>query len=300
MSITHNHTPRNYSKAFAIGITLNIIFVIIELGYGLAYDSMALISDASHNFSDVLGLMLAWGAAYLMTKKPTLNRSYGFRRVTIMASLVSSVLLFIGMGAILWESIARIGIPQPVSGVSILVVSGIGFVINGITAFMFYSGKDSDLNIKGAYLHMLGDAGVSLGVVVAGITIIFTGWFWLDPVISIIIAIIIIISTWDLMQDSLNLIIDTVPSDVDPAGVRNFLRNLPEVKDLHDLHIWAMSTTENALTVHLVTYGLSDNDRFLMYVSDELSKRFGIHHSTIQIEKEFSEEACRQKHPDTV
>lgn len=300
MSISHNHTPRNYSKAFAIGITLNIIFVIIELGYGLAYDSMALISDASHNFSDVLGLILAWGAAYLMTKKPTLNRSYGFRRVTIMASLVSSVLLFIGMGAILWEAIARIGTPQPVSGVSILVVSGIGFVINGITAFMFYSGKDRDLNIKGAYLHMLGDAGVSLGVVVAGITIIFTGWFWLDPVISIIIAIIIIISTWDLMQDSLNLIIDTVPSEVDPAGVKNFLRNLPEVKDLHDLHIWAMSTTENALTVHLVTYKLSDNDRFLMYVSDELSERFGIHHSTIQIEKELSEEVCRQKHPDTV
>lgn len=300
MSGHHHHKTGNYSKAFAIGITLNILFVILELGYGLIADSMALISDASHNFSDVLGLLLAWGATILMTKKPTLQRSYGFRRVTIMASLVSSVLLFIGMGAILWESISRIGVPQPVSGTSILIVSGIGFFINGITAFMFYSGKDRDLNIKGAYLHMLADAGVSLGVVVAGAIIIYTGWFWLDPVISIVIAIIIIIGTWDLMQESLNLIIDTVPKSIDPVSVNNYLSNLPEVKDIHDLHIWAMSTTENALTVHLVINEITDTDAFLINVSDQLSEKYGIDHSTIQIERSYSEELCRQKHPDTL
>lgn len=300
MSGNHNHIPKNYTKAFVVGIVLNILFVVIELGYGFLYDSMALISDASHNFSDVLGLLLAWGAAMLMTKKPTLQRSYGFRRVTIMASLVSSVLLFIGMGAIIWEAIARIGVPKPVSGYTILIVSGIGFIINSITALMFYSGKDRDLNIKGAYLHMLGDAGVSLGVVLAGTIIIFTGWFWLDPVISILIAIIIIISSWELMQDSLNLIIDTVPKNVNPVSVRNYLQNLDFVEDVHDLHIWAMSTTENALTVHLVITEQIDNDSFLMRVSDYLNENFGIHHSTIQIENSFTEELCRQKHPDTV
>ena len=183
MSHNHNHFNNNYTKAFVVGVALNIIFVAIELGFGLFKDSMALISDASHNFSDVLGLLLAWGASALMTSKPTLNRSYGFRRVTIMASLISSVLLFAGMGVIIWESAQRIGNPSSVNGPTIMAVSAIGFVINGITALMFYSGKDRDLNIKGAYLHMMGDAGVSLGVVVTGAVITFTKWDWLPSLV---------------------------------------------------------------------------------------------------------------------
>lgn len=300
MEKNHNHHIKNYNKAFAAGISLNVIFIIVELGYGIVYDSMALISDASHNLSDVAGLLLAWGAAALMMKKPTLKRSYGFRRVTIMASLISSVLLFTGMGAILWESFSRLGEPHTVSGKSILIISGIGFIINGITAFMFYSGKDRDLNIKGAYLHMMADAGVSLGVVAAGLIIMLTGWFWLDPLISIAIAIIIIIGTWDLLQESLNLIIDRVPREIDAMGVRNYLISLPEVKNLHDLHIWAMSTTENALTVHLVVNDEADHDLFLLNVSEELDRRFRIDHSTIQIERTSAEEFCRQRHPDAV
>jgi len=300
MSHSHNHYNNNYTKAFVIGVILNIAFVAIELGFGFIKDSMALISDASHNFSDVLGLLLAWGATALMSSKPTLNRSYGFRRVTIMASLISSVLLFAGMGAIIWESVARIGNPSNVNGYTIMGVSAIGFVINGITALMFYSGKDRDLNIKGAYLHMIGDAGVSLGVVVTGAIIIFTDWNWLDPVISILIALIIVFASWELLQDSLNLIIDMVPKNVNPVEVKNYLINLPDVEEVHDLHIWAMSTTENALTVHLVMPKKTNNDSFLKRVSNELLVKFGIHHSTVQIEQNAFDEFCRQKHPDAL
>jgi cobalt-zinc-cadmium efflux system protein len=289
----HKHTL-NYNRAFAIGVTLNVIFVLVEVFYGLVADSLALLTDAGHNLSDVLGLLLAWGAAALATKRPSTRRTYGYSRATILASLASGLLLLAAVGAIAWEAMGRFVDPVVPTGSTIMIVAGIGVVINTVTALMFFSGKDHDLNIRGAYLHMAADAAVSLGVLVSGAVIWKYGLAWVDPFISLVIAGVIFLSTWDLMRDSANLAVDAVPRNVDPDKVREFLRSRPGVTDIHDLHIWAMSTTDTALTAHIVMPEFPQEDSFLHSITEQLHDDFGIEHATIQIERGDSDTQCHQ------
>jgi cobalt-zinc-cadmium efflux system protein len=288
----HHHEINNYNRSFAIGIALNVIFVIIEVSYGLLADSLALIADAGHNLSDVMSLMLAWGANYLATKHPTHKRTYGLRKVTIMASLLSAVLLLVAMGGIAWESVERLSSPQPVDGVIIIIVAAIGVVINTLTALLFVKGQKHDLNIRAAYLHMAADAAISLGVVIAGIAIMLTGWIWLDPAISLFIVVAILVGTWQLLRDSIDLSIDAVPQNIDVCEVKEYLLNFTNVTDLHDLHIWALSTTENALTVHLVTSDSLIYNHFIQEIQEHLHHHFNIAHVTIQIENEADDYHC--------
>ncbi len=286
MSHDHNHQASDYNRAFAIGVTLNVIFVAIEAGYGVAAGSLALIADAGHNLSDVLGLSLAWGANFLAAKAATETRTYGFRKVTIMASLASAILLLVALGGITWEAIGRFIEPKPVEGLTVIAVAAIGVVINTITALLFVSGRKHDLNIRGAFLHMAADAGVSLGVVAAGIIIMFTGQLLIDPLISLIIAAVILVSTWSLLRDSMNLAIDSVPQGIDIAGIKRHLTGLENVSQIHDLHVWPMSTTEVALSVHLIIADDSLSNNFLPKLQRQLHDRFSIEHSTIQIERQ--------------
>ncbi|WLQ17278.1 cation diffusion facilitator family transporter [Hahella aquimaris] len=289
----------SYNKAFAWGVALNLGFVVVEVIYGLIADSLALITDAGHNLSDVLGLLLAWGASYLATRTPTSRRTYGFRRGTILASLLSAILLLLALGAIAWEAAYRINQPVSVDGKTVIVVSLIGVAINTATALMFLSGQKHDLNIKGAFLHMAADAGVSFGVAAAGVAIMFTGWLWLDPVISLVIVAIILFGTWGLFRDSLNLAMDTVPSHINPDEVETFLRSYAGVTDIHDLHIWAMSTTEVALTVHLLIPNQTVDDAFLGELALQLNERFRIGHSTVQVERGDGA-SCHLSHPGSL
>ena len=285
MSHDHNHQISNYNRAFAIGVMLNVIFVAIEAGYGVAAGSLALIADAGHNLSDVLSLLLAWGAGLLATKPATEKRTYGFRKVTIMASLASAILLLVALGGITWEAIGRFFDPKPVEGMTVIAVAAIGVVINTITALLFVSGQKHDLNIRGAFLHMAADAGVSFGVVVAGIIIMVTGWLLIDPLISLLIVAVILVGTWSLLRDSMNLAIDSVPEGIDIAGIKRYLTGLENVSQIHDLHVWPMSTTEVALSVHLIIVDDSLNNDFLPKLQQQLYDRFSIEHSTIQVER---------------
>lgn len=294
MEHTHTNSPRlhNYNKAFAYGILLNVIYIVIEALYGILINSMALIADAGHNLSDVLGLLLAWGAAFLAKSYPTKERTYGMRKSTILSALFNSILLFIAVGAILIESIRKFISPAPVEGSIIMIVAGIGVIINGITAFLFMKGKDQDINIKGAYLHMAADAAISFGVVAAGFIILLTGWNWLDPVMSIIIVIVITIGTWGLLKESFHLSMDAVPKHIELEEVKEYLLSLPGVTEVHDLHIWGMSTTESALTAHIVKPAASLDDEFISNTCKVLHEKFGIGHTTIQIEKNNNFHPC--------
>jgi len=291
-SHSHSHDVTDYNRSFALGITLNVIFVVIEVIYGINADSMALIADAGHNLSDVLSLLLAWGANHLATKHPTSNRTYGFRRVTILASLTSAVLLILALGGITYETLERLFTPQSVDALTVITVAAIGVIINTATALLFIKGQKHDLNIRAAYLHMAADAGISFGVVLAGIAIFFTGWLWLDPVISLVIVMIILISTWSLLKESINLSIDAVPQGIDITGIQNYLNTLKNVTSIHDLHVWALSTTEVALTVHLVTIDKSVNNLLLEEIQRYLHDNFNVEHSTIQIESASDENSC--------
>ena len=286
MSHDHNHQIGNYNRAFAIGVMLNVIFVAIEASYGVAAGSLALIADAGHNLTDVLSLLLAWGAALLATKPATEKRTYGFRKVTIMASLASAILLLVALGGITWEAIGRFFDPKPVEGMTVIAVAAIGVVINTITALLFVSGQKHDLNIRGAFLHMAADAGVSFGVVVAGIIIMVTGWLLIDPLISLLIVAVILVGTWSLLRDSMNLAIDSVPKGIDIAGIKRYLTSLENVSQIHDLHVWPLSTTEVALSVHLIMIDDSLNNDFLPKLQEQLHDRFSIEHSTIQVERQ--------------
>jgi len=288
----HSNHHTNYNKAFLIGIILNVIYILVEVFYGLMINSMALLADAGHNFSDVLGLLLAWGAAYLAKTATTEKRTYGFRKSTILAALFNAILLMIAVGAITIEAIRKIISPEPVQGEIMMVVAGIGVVINSITAFLFMKGRKADLNIKGAFLHMAADAAVSLGVVIAGFIIYSTGWLWIDPAISLVIVLVITFGTWGLLKDSFHLSIDAVPTGIDLKAVGNYLKSINGVTEVHDLHIWAMSTTETALTAHLVIPDETKDDYFLKKICGELHSRFGIEHSTIQIEKSAQSANC--------
>ncbi|MBH1971746.1 cation transporter [Moraxellaceae bacterium AER2_44_116] len=279
----HHHAPTTYNRAFAIGIALNITFVLIEAYFGWQADSLSLLADAGHNLSDVLGLVLAWSAMFVGKLQGNDRHTYGWRRASILAALINALVLLVAMGAMAWEAIHRLQQPVPVVGSTMMWVAGIGVLINGITAWFFMRGGDSDINIRGAFLHMASDALVSLGVVVAGFAYIICGWSWLDPVMSLIIALVIIAGTWGLLRQSLHLSLDGVPEHIDLAKVREYFMSLADVRAVHDLHIWAMSSSEVALTVHLVMPEGHGHDAFLQEVTEELHDHFDIDHPTIQI-----------------
>jgi cobalt-zinc-cadmium efflux system protein len=286
----HSHAPDDFGRAFAIGASLNTVFVIAELVFGYAANSLALISDAVHNLSDVFSLLLAWGAAWLAGRRPTETHTYGYRRASILAALFNAGLLLVAVGGIAVEAVNRLREPAEVASWTVVWVAALGILVNGGTALLFMRGRHGDLNIRGAYLHMVADASVSLGVVVAALLIIATGWQWIDPAISLVIALVVLVSGWGLMRDSVNLALDAVPRGIELVEVREFLRTLDGVSEVHDLHIWAMSTNETALTAHLVRPGGHD-DAFLHYVCAELSHRFKIHHATLQVEVDGA--ACK-------
>ena len=290
----HGHAPDNFGRAFAIGIALNLGFVIVEAIYGGLAHSLALLADAGHNLSDVLGLVLAWGATVLVRRLPTVRRTYGLRRSSILASLINGLLLLVAICAIAWEAVRRLQHPEPVSSGIVMGVAAVGILVNGITAWLFMSGRKGDLNIRGAFLHMAADAAVSLGVVLAALAMRYTGWLWLDPAVSIAIVIVIAVSTWGLLRDSVNLAMDAVPQGIDPTEVEAFLAGLPGVIAVHDLHIWGMSTTEAALTVHLVKPDASIDDALLARINKELHNKFKIDHITVQFELGDEAHPCGQ------
>jgi cobalt-zinc-cadmium efflux system protein len=292
MGHDHDHESTSHGRAFALGIALNLAFVVVEVVYGLRARSLALVADAGHNLTDVLCLLLALGATVLARRRPTRRHTYGMRRSSVLAALANGVLLLIAVGAIAWEAIRRLSHPTPVGTTTIIWVAAIGIVINTATALLFMAGREGDLNIKGAFLHMAADAGVSAGVVVAGLAIAATGWMWLDPVISLVIVVVILVGTWGLLRDSVNLAMDAVPEGINPGAVQEYLAGLPGVVEVHDLHIWGMSTTEVALTVHLVKPGGNNEDAFLAHACRELHDRFDIEHATLQVERGGGSASC--------
>lgn len=292
----HHHRPDS-GAAFAIGAALNLAFVGFEAIAGLVTGSLALLADAGHNLSDVLGLLLAWGAAVLARRAPTARRTYGLRKSTILASLANAGLLLLAVGAIAWEAVRRFGEPQEIATGPVMAVAAVGVVINTATALMFMRGQKHDLNARGAFLHMAADAAVSAGVVVAALAIGLTGQTWIDPLVSLVIAAVIVVGTWELLRDSLDLVLDAAPRGVDPAAVRGWLEGLPGVTEVHDLHVWALSTTETALTAHLIRPDNAGADAFLDGACAGLHERFGIGHATLQIE---SGGACRLAPADVV
>ncbi|MEO6049432.1 MAG: cation diffusion facilitator family transporter [Candidatus Kapaibacterium sp.] len=281
----HSHGPASYNRAFAIGVGLNLAFVGVESFYGIMAHSVALVADAGHNLSDVLGLLLAWGASYLARRLPTERHTYGLRRSSILAALLNAVLLLVAVGGIAWESLRRLGDPATVSGETVMWVAALGIAVNGVTALLFAKGRKGDINIRGAFLHMAADAAVSLGVVIAGFAIKATGLTWIDPVVSLAIIVVITAGTWGLLRESFNLAMDAVPESIDRRKVEEYLTGIDGVIEVHDLHIWGMSTTEPALTVHLVKPDGNHPDEFIAGICDELHHRFGIEHTTIQIER---------------
>jgi cobalt-zinc-cadmium efflux system protein len=279
----HDHAPASFDRAFGIGIALNIAFVAIEAFYGWKINSLALLADAGHNLSDVIGLVLAWGGALAGRLRPDARHTYGWKRASILAAFINALLLLVAMGSLAWEAVHRLQSPQPVEGVTIMVVAAIGIVVNTATALLFMRGRKSDLNIRGAFMHMAADALVSAGVVVAGGLALWFGWTWLDPVVSLLIAAVIVIGTWNLFKQSLHLLFDGVPEGVDLHAVQALLESLPGVERVHDLHVWAMGTSQIAMTAHLVMPQGHADDAFLKHATDELHEHFEIEHVTIQV-----------------
>jgi cobalt-zinc-cadmium efflux system protein len=282
--VGHVHTPANFGWAFAIGITLNLIYVAAETIYGISAHSLALLADAGHNLSDVLGLVAAWAAALLSARRPSDRFTYGLGRTSVLAALGNAVALLIVTGGIAWEAVRRLMEPEPVAGLTVIVVAAIGVVLNGGTALLFMAGRKRDLNIRGAFLHMAADALVAFGVVIAGVLILETGWLWIDPVVSLVVSAVIVAGTWSLLHQAVQLSLDAVPPGISRANVETYLNDLPGVVEVHDLHIWALSTTENALTVHLVVADDVARDVLLPRVYNDMRRQFGIGHPTIQFE----------------
>ena len=278
-----------------IAVALNVVFVLIEGGFGFLSNSVALIADAGHNLSDVLGLVCAWGALLLGRRPPGAKFTYGLGRSSVLAALVNAVLLLLACGAIAWEAASRLGAPPPVAGRTVMAVAGIGIVLNGISAWMLHAGSHGDLNRRSAYIHMLSDAAISAGVVLSGLVIVFTGWSLLDPIVSLVIVAVILVSTWRLLRDSLTLSLDGVPASVNSSAVMSYLADQRGVTDVHDLHIWALSTTSVALTAHLVVPDRGAEDALLTSLTPDLKRRFRIQHATLQIERDRCEHGCEDE-----
>jgi cobalt-zinc-cadmium efflux system protein len=280
----HDHTPDHFGVAFAVATVLNLALVIGQVWYGLAANSLALLADAGHNFGDVLGLILAWGAIVIANWRPSNRFTFRMHAASILSAFANGVILLVATGAIAWEAIRRFSEPQPVASTTMMVVAALAVVVNGVSAWLLSRGDKSDINVRGAFLHMLADAGVSVAVIAAAGGIMLTGWQWLDPVASLLIAAVILWGTWGVLRESIRLTLNAAPREIDPHDVRQYLAGLPQVAGVHDLHIWAMSTKETALSCHLVTPQGHPGDDFLKAVAHEIDRRFEICHSTIQIE----------------
>jgi cobalt-zinc-cadmium efflux system protein len=291
----HGHTPRDFGKAFAVGLFLNGAFVVIEVVYGVIGNSVALIADGGHNLSDALGLGVAWAAIVLGRRKPTSRFTYGLGGSSILAALFNAIFLLVVAGGLSWEAIQRFWNPEPVGGMTVIIVAACGIAINGLCAWLFASGRESDLNVRGAFIHMAADALVSLGVVVAGLIILLTGWLWIDPLMSLVINAVIIYGTWSLLAGSITMALHAVPSGIDLDKLKTFLLGLPGVVGINDLHVWSLSTTEMALTCHLLMPDGHPDD-FTEQVAHEIEEQFGIGHSTIQIEKASSDAPITATH----
>ena len=295
----HSHVDAD-GRAFFIGVVLNSAIVVVEAVYGFVAHSMALLADAGHNLGDVLGLVLAGGATFLAQLRPTKRRTYGYRRLTLFSALANGVFLLVATGAIAWESIRRLSTPEPVATTPVLVVAAIAVVINTASALLFFRGSHHDLNVRAAFLHLAGDAGISAAVIVGTVVMAKTGWLMVDPILSLTVAGLILLSTWSLLARSTNLVLDAVPEAIDIDQVRGYLASLPRVREVHDLHVWAMSTTETALTAHLVMPSEGCEPTFLSGVCSQLHDRFGIEHSTLQVDPEDAPEPCRLAPEGTV
>ena len=297
---SHADAPTDFGRAFAIGVALNTAYVVLEVVFGLLSGSLALLADAGHNLSDVLGLLLAWGAMWLARRQPTARRTYGFKRGPILASLANAVILLIAVGAIGVEAFRRIAHPEPVASGTVIWVAAIGVVVNAGTAWLFMAGRRGDLNVRGAFLHMAADAGVTVGVIIAALLIRWTGWQWLDPATSLAIGTVILAGTWGLLRESINLAMDAVPKDIDREAVEHHLLGLPGVSEVHDLHIWGLSTTETALSAHLVRADAGSDLTLLRRVAHDMDELFGIGHATVQLETEEMAAACALRPHDVV
>ncbi|HEY4299647.1 MAG TPA: cation diffusion facilitator family transporter [Candidatus Didemnitutus sp.] len=280
----HGHAPATFGRAFAVGVVLNSGFVVLEVVYGLFSHSLSLVADAGHNLGDVFGLLLAWGAVAWSRRPATARHTYGRRRSSIMAALANAIFLLVSVGVIAWEAIARLRHPAGLEARTMIWVSAAGILVNTSTALMFMAGRKGDLNVRGAFLHMAADAVISAGVVVAGVVILFTGWMWLDPVVSLLLVATIVAGTWGLLRDSFNLAMDAVPQGIDLGAIRGFLAGLPSVSDVHHIHVWALGTSDVALTVHVVCANGALDNTLLRTIDDGLRERFGIGHATIQLE----------------
>ncbi|MGR8998907.1 MAG: cation diffusion facilitator family transporter [Gammaproteobacteria bacterium] len=288
----HHVSPNNQGRIFALAIILNTVFIVIEFSYGFIANSTALVADASHNISDVLSLLLAWSAILLTRKQPSQRYTYGLRSTSILAALANAMLLLVVSGGIAWEAIHRFSQPPAIDSLTVSVVAAVGIAVNGLSAWLFMKGSKKDLNIRGAYLHMAADTAVSLAVVISGVAIFYTGWYWLDPVISLLIVIVILAGTWGLLLDSLKLALNAVPEGIDVPAIHEYLNQLSGVTDIHDLHIWGLSTTETALTVHLVMPGGHPGDAFMDDIVQTLNEHYSVHHSTLQIEQGTTNHSC--------
>jgi cobalt-zinc-cadmium efflux system protein len=294
----HTQAPVHYGRTFAIATALNVALVAAQVVYGLLTNSLALLADAGHNFGDVMGLVMAWGAFAVADWRPSDRFTYRLRAASILSAFANGLILLVATGAIAWEAVQRFMAPEPVATGTVIIVAACAVVVNGVSAWMLSRGSQSDLNMRGAFLHMLADAGVSVAVIAAAAGIRLTGWQWLDPAVSLLISVVILIGTWRLLREALRLSLNAAPSHIDPAEVQRYLRSLPEVAEVHDLHIWAMSTTETALTCHLVTPAGHPGDEFLRRVALELKHKFEIGHTTVQIELSDGGQCALQ--PDSV
>jgi cobalt-zinc-cadmium efflux system protein len=295
-----HHGPPTHDRAFALGVALNLLFVGVEAVAGILANSLALLADAGHNLGDVLGLLLAWGAAWLARRRPTFRRTYGYGRSSILAAVLNAMILLIAVGGIAVEAVGRFFHPEPVAGGTVMIVAAIGIAVNGLTAFLFAAGHRHDLNIRGAFLHMLADAAVSAGVLLAALLIALTGQLWLDPAASLAVAAVIVVGTWQLLKDSVNLALDAVPGHVDRGEVEAYLGGIAGVVEVHDLHIWGLSTTDTALTAHLVRPEGAADDALLAEMSQALRRRFGIGHATFQFETGSATHPCELAPPHVV
>src|SRR5579872_808348 len=294
---THSHEhpiPQSFNKSFGIAVLLNLIFTILQASYALIAHSMSLLADAAHNFGDVFGLILAWGASWLLTLPANKRYSYGFKRTTIIAALSNALILVAASALIIYESIYKLWHLTEVNERIVIVVALIGIVINGGTAMLFMKGAHDDLNIKGAFLHLMGDALISIGVVISGILVLFTRQIWIDPLVGLLIVVVILVGTWGLLRDSTRLILDAIPRHIDQQGIQDYLQKLPHVTAVHDLHIWGLSTKEVALTVHLIMPATQLSDEDFIKINADLKKQFRIDHATIQVERGSAEFPCGQ------